>query len=64
VKKKEKRRKEAYRASRLQAPLPAVRAGQKIKSVFYIGEEKETNKNKYKGIKKTNVMSIMKMQKI
>jgi len=35
--------------SRLQPPLCAVRAGQRLKLVFYIGEKKETNKKNTSG---------------
>jgi len=49
-KEEDKRKKKEKRGegSRLQAPLPAVRAGQRINQVFYIEEDK---RNKQKNTK-------------
>jgi len=44
--KKKEEYKKACGASRLQAHLPAVRAGQRINQVFYIGEEKRKKARK------------------
>jgi len=50
LKKIKERKKERKRkgASRLQPPLCAVRAGQRIKLVFYIGEEERNKQEKRK----------------
>jgi len=45
IKEKRKQKSETW-ASRLQAPLCAVRAGQKKRLVFYIGEEKRKDRKK------------------
>jgi len=53
-KRKEKRKQKSERGFASATPLCAVRAGQRINQVFYIGEDKRnTPKNKQKSKQKT-----------